>query len=927
MAGAQSWVFDQGFSDTDLANLKADTQNWTDNSTYYANAAAITDAQLTANGATLDATKGLYFTNTKAGAVRIDFTGKRITLNNTQTIAIKGLKAGQKITVSCKSSSKTTERGMNAENVTPVSGSFNATSLDNMTNVGTVTADGDVKLSNTGGLYLYSITVEAGSGSGSDAGGSTGGNDKMTNAVAMNTNNNQVNLLLQNNDMKYYDTQSVASININDSQIDIVPTNSGLTNDTYNGSVKEMYFTKAADQGQNGSFSNESGKVVIKEAKGWLESLYVTFEKFEGANSYNVYVKGGQYAQYTKIDYQLVRNYGTYGRADAVGLQAGTYAVKIVPVINGAESAAAANEATSLTVENYDRSGFAHKGLTEGIGAYNLDGTLKANAKVLYITKQTAKTVKTKVHYDKADTEFTGLQAIIDAYQKGTDTTPIAFRFIGLIEKADLDAISSSAEGLQIKGKGSYSTMNMTFEGIGDDATTRGFGFLLHGTKSVEMRNFANMLCMDDGVSIDTDNQNIWIHNLDMFYGQPGSAADQVKGDGTIDIKADSKFVTVSANHFYDNGKSSLCGMKSESNESLIDYHHNWFDHSDSRHPRIRTMSVHIWNNYFDGNAKYGVGTTMGSSAFVESNYYRNVKYPMMISGQGTDAKGDGTFSGETGGMIKSFSNVFAEQGTHFSYIPHTQSATNFDAYEAATRDESVPSTYKCVSGDTSYNNFDTDPAKMHTYTPDAANDVPAKVTGFYGAGRMNHGDFKWTFTKADDASYDVNAALKAAITNYKTSLVGIFDGTDAGNQGTTDPTPGDDGSGSGQGGSGSGDNPGTVTPAEGTVLCDFEANAPSSNLFTISGNYSTSKGTATVDGKTYTHCLKMESATTIDFTTTKEMKMTLYFADTETASVKINGTAQVGTSSSLTANVNGAVQLTKKNTGNLFLIKLEEIK
>ena len=37
-----------------------------------------------------------------------------------------------------------------------------------------------------------------------------------------------------------------------------------------------------------------------------------------GANGYNVYVKGGRYTEYTKIDNHLVRNYGTYGRADVV---------------------------------------------------------------------------------------------------------------------------------------------------------------------------------------------------------------------------------------------------------------------------------------------------------------------------------------------------------------------------------------------------------------------------------------------------------------------------------------------------------------------------------------------------------------------------------------------------------------------------------
>ena len=53
---------------------------------------------------------------------------------------------------------------------------------------------------------------------------------------------------------------------------------------------------------------------------------------------------------------------------------------------------------------------------------------------------------------------------------------------------------------------------------------------------TVEMRNFAVMTAMDDCISLDTDNSNIWVHNMDFFYGQAGSDADQAKGDGTVDI-------------------------------------------------------------------------------------------------------------------------------------------------------------------------------------------------------------------------------------------------------------------------------------------------------------------------------------------------------------------------------------------------------
>jgi pectate lyase len=473
-----------------------------------------------------------------------------------------------------------------------------------------------------------------------------------------------------------------------------------------------------------------------------------------------------------------VRSYGETYRADMVGLKAGSYDMKVVPVSKGKEIEANANEATAMTVQNYDRSGFAHLN-NKGVGAYDDNGALKSDARVIYVTAQTAKTVTCDVKTGSKATNVTtctGLQSIIDAYQKGYETRPLDVRFIGLVEKDDLDAISSSSEGLQIKGKNAYSNLYITLEGIGDDATLRGFGLLVRNAANVELRNFAIMRCMDDCVSLDTDNKFIWVHHLDFFYGQKGSDADQAKGDGTTDIKDDSQYITVAYNHYFDSGKSSLCGMKSESGPNYIDYHHNWFDHSDSRHPRVRTMSVHVWNNYYDGCAKYGVGATTGSSVFVERNYFRATKDPMLISQQGTDAKGNGTFSGETGGMIKSYGNVYADKGASSNYTPITQneSATSFDCYEVASRDEQVPGSVKTLVGGTTYNNFDTNSSLMYTYNPDTATQVPAVVTGWTGAGRLGKGDFKWTFTSSDDSSYAINAALSEAIDKYQSKMVGI---------------------------------------------------------------------------------------------------------------------------------------------------------
>ena len=749
------------------------------------------------------------------------------------------------------------------------------------------------------------------------------GTFKITHAVARNSKVNQMCVTTNAGDVKYYNTADLTSVKFEGDKTIITP-KSGAENDEYNASVQAVRFAKKADQGESGDVDNPAGVIQITEAKGWQESAYLKWAPFEGASSYNVYVDD------KKIDAQLVRQYASYYRADVLGLKAGTYSVKVVPVNAEGTEITGANTASNLVVKSYNREGFAHFKY-DGVGAYNNDGTLKAGAKVLYITAKTAKTVSTTVNTGKSET-ITGLQSIIDAYSKGKDKTPIAFRIIGKVSLSDLDHISSSAEGLQIKG----AKMNMTFEGVGDDATVYGFGFLLREAESVEFRNFAIMRCLDDAMSLDTKNSHVWIHNMDLFYGKKGSAADQAKGDGTVDIKGDSKYVTVAYNRFWDNGKASMCGMKSETGENWITYHHNWFDHSDSRMARVRTMSVHMYNNYYQHCDVYGIGATSGSSIFMESNYFDAVKRPIMSSLQGTDAKGDGTFSGEKGGLIKAYGNVFANKPDNFSYITYADNNTSFDAYEVSDPSEQVPVSVKTLVGGTSYNNFDTNSNLMYAYAADKAEDVPAIVEGFYGAGRLNHGDIDFVIpdeTVVTNGHQQPWPALASILDAYTSGVVKVFGESNASGEGGETGGSGEGGSTGGSTGGSEGGS--TVTPIEGTVLVTFTDSKPSSSIVTVSGNYTTNKGTATIDGTSYSTCVKMESATNISVTVDKKVTMTLYFssADTKT-NAKIDGKkpAEVNavidsTAKTMTVTLDaGSHTITKQDTCNLFGIKLVPI-
>jgi pectate lyase len=189
-------------------------------------------------------------------------------------------------------------------------------------------------------------------------------------------------------------------------------------------------------------------------------------------------------------------------------------------------------------------------------------------------------------------------------------------------------------------------------------ATIAGCGLNINGDRNVIIRNLNFRDWDDDAINVQESATNIWIDHNSFSNGN----------DGAVDIKRGSDFITVSWNRVFNHDKSMLLGH-SDSNASQdtghlrVTYHHNWFDASTQRHPRVRFGNpVHVFNNYYNNNSGYGVASTEGAGVLVEANSFENVEDPFHL-GEGSSGPGTlvarnnllvGSGAGQTGGSVAS---------------------------------------------------------------------------------------------------------------------------------------------------------------------------------------------------------------------------------------------------------------------------------
>lgn len=105
----------------------------------------------------------------------------------------------------------------------------------------------------------------------------------------------------------------------------------------------------------------------------------------------------------------------------------------------------------------------------------------------------------------------------------------------------------------------------------------------------------------------------------------------------------------------------------------------------------------------------------------------------------------------------------------------------------------------------------------------------------------------------------------------------------------------------------------------------NFTADGTASDFFNIQGNLSATKGTVVYQGLTLTQSLKIESSTSIEFTTTTASTLTLVLNTADGIKIKVDGTSYSATNGVFTLPLAaGAHTITKDSSTNLYYMQVE---
>lgn len=247
-------------------------------------------------------------------------------------------------------------------------------------------------------------------------------------------------------------------------------------------------------------------------------------------------------------------------------------------------------------------------------------------------------------------------------------------------------------------------------------------GFFINEAENIIIRNIYIVQPKADngadGISMQ-ESSRIWVDHCTF------ESVNQTKDyeDGSCDITHGTNKVTVSWSRFIKTQKTCLVGHSdSQTGDVSITatFHHNFFDESSSRHPRVRYGTVHVYNNFYNQVSTYGVGSAYGAMVLVENNAFDGVHLPTDICTYPAKVNVS-NLTGKVAGFLYAADNEYTNIPANASN-PYPFTNVEFKAYQGEklakplTRADFTPS---------------------YSYVVDKAEDVRLKVQGGAGVGKL----------------------------------------------------------------------------------------------------------------------------------------------------------------------------------------------
>jgi pectinesterase len=244
--------------------------------------------------------------------------------------------------------------------------------------------------------------------------------------------------------------------------------------------------------------------------------------------------------------------------------------------------------------------------------------------------------------------------------------------------QADLERYATAAEPYIIRVRGSIAiepygkeirvASDKTIVGVGSGGEIVHGGFFLSpGTHNVIIRNLTirdTYVAGDwdgksadfDGIQMDTAH-HVWIDHCRF----------ERTGDGLVDIRMDSDYVTLSWNVFSDHNKAVGVGWTSNVVTKLT-MHHNWFRNTYQRNGSIdNTLAAHLYNNYFENIGLYGTMSRGGGRVVVENSVYDSVNDPLVAKDPASELVQRGNLFTDSPGRRDSAGTAF-DPSAYYAY-------------------------------------------------------------------------------------------------------------------------------------------------------------------------------------------------------------------------------------------------------------------